>query len=85
MSRPGFHAWLSRKPSQRTLDDEWVGAMVGARYARDPARAGQRIVITQSDAALGHVMQAGRRRWNVAAADLEDDQHGADDGDGAAE
>jgi putative transposase len=26
VSRSGFHAWLTRSPSQRSLDDETVGA-----------------------------------------------------------
>jgi putative transposase len=32
VSRSGFHAWLTRSPSQRSLDDEVVGAKVYASF-----------------------------------------------------
>ena len=44
VSRSGFHAWLTRKPSQRALDDERIGAMARASFlARDRTYGARRV------------------------------------------
>ncbi len=44
VSRSGFHAWLTRSPSQRTRDDETVGAKVHASFKASDRTYGARCV-----------------------------------------
>lgn len=44
VSRSGFHAWLSRKPSQRSLEDEEIGAKVRASFIGSARTYGARRV-----------------------------------------
>lgn len=44
VSRSGFHAWLTRKPSQRALDDERIGAMARASFLASDRTYGARRV-----------------------------------------
>jgi putative transposase len=44
VSRSGFHAWLTRSPSQRTRDDETVGAKVHASFKASDRTYGARRV-----------------------------------------
>jgi putative transposase len=44
VSRSGFHAWLTRKPSQRALDNERIGAMVRASFLASDRTYGARRV-----------------------------------------
>src|SRR6476620_3407247 len=44
VSRSGFHAWLTRSPSQRSLDDETVGAKVYASFKASGRTYGARRV-----------------------------------------
>jgi putative transposase len=44
VSRSGFHAWLTRSPSQRSLDDETVGAKVYASFKASDRTYGARRV-----------------------------------------
>jgi hypothetical protein len=44
VSRSGFHAWLTRKPSRRALDDERVGAMARASFLASDRTYGARRV-----------------------------------------
>lgn len=44
VSRSGFHAWLTRSPSQRSVDDEVVGAKVCASFKASDRTYGARRV-----------------------------------------
>lgn len=44
VSRSGFHAWLTRKPSQRARDDERIGAMARASFLASDRTYGARRV-----------------------------------------
>ena len=44
VSRSGFHAWLTRKPSGRALDDERIGAMARASFLASDRTYGARRV-----------------------------------------
>lgn len=44
VSRSGFHAWLTRSPSQRSVDDEVVGAKVRASFKASDRTYGARRV-----------------------------------------
>jgi len=44
VSRSGFHAWLTRSPSQRARDDEKVGALVRASFIASDRTYGARRV-----------------------------------------
>jgi putative transposase len=44
VSRSGFHAWLTQKPSQRTRDDERIGAMARASFLASDRTYGARRV-----------------------------------------
>jgi putative transposase len=44
VSRSGFHAWLTRKPSQRTRDDERICTMVRASFLASDRTYGARRV-----------------------------------------
>lgn len=44
VSRSGFHAWPTRSPSQRSRDDETVGAKVGASFKASDRTYGARPV-----------------------------------------
>lgn len=44
VSRSGFHAWLTRSPSQRSVDDEVVGAKVYASFKASDRTYGARRV-----------------------------------------
>jgi hypothetical protein len=44
VSRSGFHAWLIRKPSQRALDDERIGAVARASFLASDRTYGARRV-----------------------------------------
>ena len=44
VSRSGFHAWLTRKPSQRTRDDERIGTMARASFLASDRTYGARRV-----------------------------------------
>jgi hypothetical protein len=61
-------------------------AGVRAALIRDLTAAGQRIVMTQPDAALGRLVQEGRRRRAEIEDDLEDedDEGGEEDAEGIA-
>lgn len=44
VSRSGFHAWLTRKPSQRSRDDERIGTMARASFLASDRTYGARRV-----------------------------------------
>ncbi len=44
VSRSGFHAWLTRKPSQRARDDERIGTMARASFLASARTYGARRV-----------------------------------------
>jgi putative transposase len=44
VSRSGFHAWLTRKPSQRTRDDERIGTIARASFLASDRTYGARRV-----------------------------------------
>jgi putative transposase len=56
-SRSGFHAWLTRRLSQRSLDDEKIGAKVRARFTASARTYGARRVwrdVLETGASCGH-------------------------------
>ena len=65
VSRSGFHAWLTRSPSQRSRDDEVVGAKVRASFKASDRTYGARPASATAPNVLDRQFTASRpnQRW----------------------